>query len=92
VRYGGMPSTAIRKFSYDAERAALDVTFVTARRYRYFLVPAYVAEEFSQAFSKGRYFNARIRDRFPFEELESEEQAAPARPVTSRGKGSRRRP
>ena len=86
-----MPSTAIRSFSYDRERAALDVTFVTSRRYRYFLVPPYVAEELGQAFSKGRYFNARIRDRFPFEELEAESEAMPT-PITSRGKGSRRRP
>jgi lysyl-tRNA synthetase class 2 len=87
-----MPSTAIRAFSYDRERAALDVTFVTGRRYRYFLVPPYVAEELGQAFSKGRYFNARIRDRFPFEELAAESEAAPAPAVTSRGKGNRRRP
>ena len=32
-----------------------------------------------------------LRDRFPFEEIEVEAEAAPA-PVTSRRKGSRRRP
>lgn len=31
-----MPSTAIRRFAYDAQARALDVTFVTGRRYRYF--------------------------------------------------------
>jgi lysyl-tRNA synthetase class 2 len=91
ARYRVMPSTVIRSFAYDRAGAALDVTFVTGRRYRYFLVPPYIAEGMSEAFSKGRYFNARVRDRFPFEELEGEAAAAPAR-VASRGKGSRRRP
>jgi hypothetical protein len=86
-----MPSTVIQSFAYDSASAALDVTFVTGRRYRYFLVPPYVAEEMREAFSKGRYFNARVRDRFPFEELEAEPETAPA-DLTSPGKGSRRRP
>jgi lysyl-tRNA synthetase class 2 len=97
-----MPSTAIRAFSHDRARAALDVTFVTGRRYRYFMVPAYVAEGMGKAFSKGRYFNERIRDRYPFEELPAESEAkaraatarkaASARKVTSPRKGSRPRP
>jgi lysyl-tRNA synthetase class 2 len=86
-----MPSSVIRSFAYDRERAALDVAFVSGRRYRYFLVPAYVAEEFGRAFSKGRYFNTRIRDRFPCEELRPELDPAPTS-ITSRGKGSRPRP
>jgi lysyl-tRNA synthetase class 2 len=86
-----MPSSVIRSFAYDRDSAALDVTFVTGRRYRYFLVPPYVADEMREAFSKGRYFNARIRDRFPFEELAAEAEPAPAA-VTSRRKGSPRRP
>lgn len=67
-----MPSTAIRRFSYDPDARALDVTFVTGRRYRYFAVPGKVAMDFAGALSKGRFFNARIRDRFRFEELEGE--------------------
>lgn len=59
-----MPSTVIRHFAYDSARAALEVTFVTGRRYRYERVPPRVAEQLRGAFSKGRYFNARIRDRF----------------------------
>ena len=67
-----MPSTAIRRFDYDARSRALDVTFVTGRRYRYFAVPGGLAEDFRAAPSKGRFFNARIRDRFRFRELEAE--------------------
>ena len=65
-----MPSTAIRRFAYDADARALDVTFVTGRRYRYFAVPGALAREFGEAPSKGRFFNARVRDRFRFVELE----------------------
>lgn len=68
-----MPSTAIRRFAYDPDARALDVTFVTGRRYRYFAVPGEVAKAFRSAMSKGRFFNARIRDRFAFEELEREQ-------------------
>lgn len=68
-----MPSTAIRRFAYDPDRRALDVTFVTGRRYRYFAVPGDVAQGLAEAFSKGRFFNARIRDHFRFEELERED-------------------
>jgi hypothetical protein len=85
-----MPSSVILSFAYDHERAALCVTFVNGRRYRYFLVPACVASGLGEAFSKGRYFNARIRDRFPCKELAPEADPAPR--LTSRGKGSRRRP
>jgi len=68
-----MPSTVIRRFAYDPDSRALDVTFITGRRYRYFAVPGDVAQSFREAFSKGRFFNARIRDHFRFEELERED-------------------
>jgi len=69
-----MPSTAIRTFHHNPASGALDVTFVSGRRYRYFGVPAAVAAEFAGAPSKGRFFNARIRDRFRFVEQETQEQ------------------
>ena len=67
-----MPSTVIRHFAYDARSETLDVEFVSGRRYRYFAVPEAVAERFAGAFSKGRFFNARIRDHFRCSELETE--------------------
>lgn len=67
-----MPSTVIRKFDYHPAQHALDVTFVSGRAYRYADVPEPVAEEFSKAFSKGRFFNTRIRDAFRFTELNPE--------------------
>jgi lysyl-tRNA synthetase class 2 len=65
-----MPSTVIRRFDYRAELQALDIEFVSGRRYRYRAVPADVAEAFRAAFAKGRFFNARIRDRYACIELE----------------------
>lgn len=67
-----MPSTVIRSFEYHPATNALDVTFVSGRRYRYVDVPEELALAFSEAFSKGRFFNARIRDAFAFIELPEE--------------------
>lgn len=62
-----MPSTAIEDIDYDPETRILSVTFVpTGQRYIYADVPADLVEEFRSAFSKGRFFNLRIRDQFPY--------------------------
>lgn len=60
-----MPSQVIRHFSYDPDARRLHVTFVSGRRYRYDEVPPDVAQEMRLAFSKGQFFNRRIRDAFP---------------------------
>ena len=59
-----MPSTVIQRFDYAPERRELTVIFTTGRVYIYEAVPTDVVEGFRSAFSKGRFFNARIRDRF----------------------------
>jgi hypothetical protein len=70
-----MPSSVIRRFVYDETEGALWVEFVTGRRYVYSGVPHEVADAFRSAFSKGVYFNTRIRDRFPCREITREDQA-----------------
>lgn len=65
-----MPSTVIRDFAYRAEVRELDVTFTTGRRYLFHDVPAEAAEDFRSARIKGRHFNARIRGRYRYSELE----------------------
>jgi len=65
-----MPSTIIRAFDYRPHERELDVLFTTGRRYVYSHVPPETAEAFRNAFAKGRYFNARIRGRYPYEERE----------------------
>ena len=70
-----MPSTVIRRFGYDTDSKDLWVEFVSGRRYVYAPVPEDVAKAFGTAFSKGTYFNRRIRDRFPMREVTGAEDA-----------------
>ena len=69
MRWGGMPSTVIRRFDYLPNSQELEVLFVTGRRYIYFQVPPDEVEAFRAAFSKGTYFNRHIRDRYRYREL-----------------------
>ena len=61
-----MPSSVIRRFDYDPQANRLDITFVSGRRYSYHQVPEDVVAEMRAAFSKGQYYNLKIRDRFTF--------------------------
>lgn len=65
-----MPSTVIRRWSYDAAAATLDVTFTTGRRYLYRAVPPEAARALRRSFAKGTHFNRHIRGLYAFEELE----------------------
>lgn len=64
-----MPSSVIREFQYEPELARLTIRFTTGRVYQYFMVPPDVAASFQGAFSKGTFFNTRIRDRFACREV-----------------------
>ena len=64
-----MPSTVIRAAHFHPDTGMLDILFTTGRRYLYHDVPAAVADRFAAAFSKGRYFNAHIRDAYAFTEI-----------------------
>jgi hypothetical protein len=64
-----MPSSVIRRFVYDPAARELWIEFVTGRRYVYEEVPESVVETLRSAFSKGTYFNSRIRDRFKYREV-----------------------
>jgi hypothetical protein len=59
-----MPSSVIRSYHYDPQQRRLELQFVSGRRYRYHDVPEETYRGMRQAFSKGEYFNAYIRDRF----------------------------
>ena len=65
-----MPSSVIRFFYYHAGEKRLEVVFVSGRRYSYHDVPAEIYHRMTQAFSKGEFFNAHIRDQFAFVRLE----------------------
>lgn len=59
-----MPSSVIRAFRYRPEARELEILFTTGRRYVYHGVPSAVVSALAAAASQGRYFNARIRDRY----------------------------
>ena len=61
-----MPSAVIRDYEYCASCRELRVTFQSGKRYVYQGVPAEIYTAMRGAFSKGEFFNANIRDRYPF--------------------------
>lgn len=61
-----MPSSVIRSFFYDVNKATLTIIFVSGLRYVYEGVPQEVYRALAEAPSKREYFNAHIRDHFPF--------------------------
>ncbi|HXA38983.1 MAG TPA: KTSC domain-containing protein [Phenylobacterium sp.] len=63
-------SAAISEIDYDAQRTKLVVRFVSGERYVYVGVPGEVHRSFVAADSKGRFFQSRIRDRYPFNRLD----------------------
>ena len=69
-----MPSTVIRRFDYRPDARELDVLFTTGRRYVYRDVPPEAAERLRAAFNKGRHFNARIRGRYDYSEVDAPEE------------------
>ncbi len=64
-------STAISEIDYDPEVAKLLVRFASGERYVYVGVPGEVCRSFLEAESKGRFFQAEIRDRYPYNKLDS---------------------
>lgn len=47
----------------------LEIHFDSGRIYQYYDVPDDIYEGMMAAESKGRYFNAHIRDQFPYQEI-----------------------
>lgn len=71
-----MMSSVIRGAWYLTERRELDLIFTSGRRYIYSGVPMAVAEAFRDAMSKGRFYNAQIRNRFPCRRVDEQERVA----------------
>jgi lysyl-tRNA synthetase class 2 len=61
-----MPSSVIRGYRYDPAHSRLDIEFVSGEAYSYFDVPEVTVAGLKGAFSKGRYFQRHIRDRFDY--------------------------
>ena len=64
-------SAAINDIDYDAGRAKLLVRFISGERYVYVGVPDEVHRSFLAADSKGRFFQSEIRDRYPYNRIET---------------------
>jgi hypothetical protein len=64
-----MPSSVVRSIDYESVHSRLTVTFTTGRVYEYYMVPASIASAFKNAFSKGTFFNKRIRDKYVCREI-----------------------
>ncbi|WP_316803232.1 KTSC domain-containing protein [Pedobacter nototheniae] len=64
-----MPSSVISRFSYNAALNTLKITFITGLTYEYNNVPEEIFEILKSAPSKGKYFNAAIRNKFKYKKL-----------------------
>ena len=67
-----MPSTVIRTTHYEPETRLLLIVFQTGRRYIYMDVPPEVYAGLKAAYSRGAFFNEKIRDHYAFRSLDDE--------------------
>jgi hypothetical protein len=62
-------SSSLTSVGYDGGARLLEIEFRHGGVYRYQEVPRAVFAELMRSPSKGRYFNERIRDRYPAHEV-----------------------
>ena len=62
-------SSMMRSAGYDETHAVLEIEFVTGTIYRYHAVPKREWTGLMEAGSKGRYFEAHIRDKYPMKRV-----------------------
>ena len=67
MRRARIDSTSLESVGYEAESKTLEVEFLHGGVYRYFEVPEAIHAELMKAESKGRFFQANIRNKFRFE-------------------------
>lgn len=60
-------SSNLVSVGYDPNSETLEIEFKGGTIYRYFNVPSFVHEQLMSANSHGVYFNANIKDKYPFE-------------------------
>jgi hypothetical protein len=59
-------STLLRSVGYDPATATLELELRRGRIYQFYEVPEETLRELLAADSKGRYFNANIKDQYPY--------------------------
>ena len=62
-----LQSSLLSAVTYSIERKTLKVEFTSGEVYLYTKVPLAVYQDLVTADSKGRFFNSRIRDAFPYD-------------------------
>jgi len=62
-----LESSVVRAAGYTY---VLEIEFQSGRIYQYFDVPKTIYTAFLDSGSKGKYFNAEIRGKFPYREIE----------------------
>jgi hypothetical protein len=65
MRYEAVTSSALAAVGYEPRSRTLGVVFRSGGIYEYAGVPRGVYDELMSAPSKGRYFAACVRDRYP---------------------------
>jgi KTSC domain len=61
-------SSVIRSVGYDPKATTLEIEFTTKLVYDYFRVPRAKFNALISADSKGRFFNAHVRDHYDYEQ------------------------
>jgi len=59
-------SSSLISIGYDAKQHILEVEFIHGAVYRYFDVPLSAYQALLNADSRGRYFNANIRENYDY--------------------------
>lgn len=69
IKHVPVISSSLQSVGYDSASRTLEIAFRNGSVYQYFGVPPAVHEELITAPSHGAYFNAFIRDRYPYRRL-----------------------
>lgn len=72
MRRRPVTSSAVASVGYDPQTAELEIEFTNGDVYRYFAVPPSVHRDLMAADSHGRFFQRRIRDRYPTRQVRPE--------------------
>lgn len=59
-------SSSLQSVGYDARHETLEVEFHNGAIYQYYNLPQSMYEKLMEVASKDQFFNAQIRNRFPY--------------------------
>ena len=66
MRRDPVASSNIVSVGYEPSSETLEIEFASGGVYQYYNVPSPIYDELLAASSKGRFFVAQIKDRFPY--------------------------